>query len=111
MQEQVLKPSFRLGASGVFVDLDPFKGVDLDPSFKASLGGRFHFYFFCFGGGETRRALRDMQMSRKEVTPHCLAAIFDSQLPSLKLSLKMPLKLPFSPRRDGFFPLLKIATR
>ena len=34
------------------------------------------------------------------MTPHCLAAIFDSQLPSPKLSLKMPPKLPLSHKRN-----------
>ena len=39
--------------------------------------------------------------SRQTLTPHCLAAIFDSQVPSPKLSLKMPSKLPL-PTGEGF---------
>ena len=37
---------------------------------------------------------RHLNGSRRKLTPHCLAAIFDSQLPSPKLSDKMPPKLP-----------------
>ena len=54
-----------------------------------------------------QRALRDILMPRgKKMTPHCLATIFDSQLPSPKLSLKMPPKLPLPPQKRAFLPLL-----
>ena len=45
---------------------------------------------------------RHLDASRQKLTPHCLVAIFDSQLPSPKLSLQMPPKLPL-PTREGFF--------
>ena len=53
---------------------------------------------------------RHLDASRQKVTPHCLAAIFDSQfnLPSPKLSLKMPPKLPL-PHNTGHFFLFQIA--
>ena len=52
---------------------------------------------------------RHLNASRQKLTPHCLAAIFDSQLPSPKLSLKMPPKSIASPlTREGFFSCLKI---
>ena len=37
-----------------------------------------------------------------KLTPRCLAASFDSQLPSPKLSLKIPLKWPLPTREDIF---------
>ena len=46
---------------------------------------------------------RHLDASRQKLTPHCLAAIFDSQLPSPKLSLKMPPKLPLPHKRGHFF--------
>ena len=49
---------------------------------------------------------RHLDASRQKLTPHCLAAIFDSQLPSLKLSLKMPPKLPL-PHNGGHFLLFQ----
>ena len=45
---------------------------------------------------------RHLDASRQKLTPHCLAAIFDSQLPSPKLSLKMPPKLPLPHNRGQF---------
>ena len=51
---------------------------------------------------------RHLDASRQKLTPHCLAAIFDSQLPSPKLSLKMPPKLPL-PHNRGHFSSFKIA--
>ena len=36
---------------------------------------------------------RHLDVSRQKLTPHCLATIFDSQLPSPKLSPNMPPKL------------------
>ena len=45
---------------------------------------------------------RHLDASRQKLTPHCLAAIFDSQLPSPKLSLKMPPKLPLPHKREHF---------
>ena len=46
---------------------------------------------------------RHLDASRQKLTPHCLAAIFDSQLPLPKLSLKMPPKLPLPHNRGHFF--------
>ena len=46
---------------------------------------------------------RHLDASRQKLTPHCLAAIFDSQLPSPKLSHKMPPKLPLPHNRGHFF--------
>ena len=46
---------------------------------------------------------RHLDASRQKLTPHCLAAIFDSQLPSPKLSPKMPPKLPLPHTRGHFF--------
>ena len=46
---------------------------------------------------------RHLDASRQKLTPHCLAAIFDSQLPSPKLSLKVPPKLPLPHNRGHFF--------
>ena len=53
---------------------------------------------------------RHLDASRQKLTPHCLAAIFDSQLPSLKLSLKMPPKLPL-PHNIGHFALFQNCPR
>ena len=46
---------------------------------------------------------RHLDASRQKLTPRCLAAIFDSQLPSPKLSLNMPPKLPLPHKRGHFF--------
>ena len=46
---------------------------------------------------------RYLDASRQKLTPHCLAAIFDSQLPSPKLSLKMPPELPLPHNRGHLF--------
>ena len=46
---------------------------------------------------------RHLDASRQKLTAHCLAAIFDSQLPSPKLSLKLPPKLPLPHKRGHFF--------
>ena len=61
-----------------------------------------------FQGSRIKNAsqLSQDDASRQKLTPHCLAAIFDSQLPSPKLSLKMPPKLPL-PHKRGFFLLSK----
>ena len=45
---------------------------------------------------------RHLNASQQKLTPHCLAANFDSQLPSRKLSSKMPPRLPL-PHERGFF--------
>ena len=42
-------------------------------------------------------------MSRHKLTPHCLATIFDSQLPLPKLSPKMPPKLSLAHKKGHFF--------
>ena len=46
---------------------------------------------------------RQIDVSRQRLSPHCLEAIFDSQLPSPKLSPKMPPKLSLPHRRGHFF--------
>ena len=54
----------------------------------------------------TQRALRG-----KKMTPHCLAAIFDSQLPSQKFSLEMPpsqIQTASPPEERAFFHLSKL---
>ena len=56
----------------------------------------------------SRRALcpegpaRQIDVSRQKLSPHCLEAIFDSQLPSPKLSPQMPPKLSL-PHKRGLF--------
>ena len=50
----------------------------------------------------SQRALRDVYVPQK-LAPHRLAAILDSQLPSPKLSLKMPPKLPLPHKSRLFF--------
>ena len=46
--------------------------------------------------------MRHLDVSRQKLTPHCLATIFDSQLPSPKLSPKMPPKLSLAHKRGHF---------
>ena len=46
---------------------------------------------------------RHLDVSRQKLTPHCLATIFDAQLPSPKLSPKMPPKLSLAHKRGHFF--------
>ena len=61
---------------------------------------------------EALRALRDRLMSRgKKLSPHCLEAIFDSQLPSPKLSLKMPPKLSLPHKRGLLILFQKLPPR
>ena len=50
---------------------------------------------------------RHLDVSRQKLTPHCLEIIFDSQLPSPKLSPKMLPKLPLAHKRGSLFPLFK----
>ena len=50
---------------------------------------------------------RHLDVSRQKVSPHCLETIFDSQLPSPKLSPKMRPKLSL-PHKRGFLPLSKL---
>ena len=64
--------------------------------------------FSKFSGALIAGPARHLDASRQKLTPHCLAAIFDSQLPSPKLSLKMPPKLPL-PHNRGHFSSFKIA--
>ena len=52
-----------------------------------------------YPGGSARHP----NVSRQKLTPHCLAAIFDSQLPSPKLSPKMPPIWASPPTRKGAF--------
>ena len=49
---------------------------------------------------------RQIDVSRQKLSPHCLEAIFDSQLPSPKLSPKMPPELSL-PHKRGLFVLLQ----
>ena len=57
-----------------------------------------------------KRALRGILMPHGKIHSRCLAAIFDSQLPSPKLSLIMPPNF-LSPKRKGLFSSFKIAPR
>ena len=54
---------------------------------------------------------RHLDTSQQKLTPHCLAAIFDSQLPSPKLSLKMPPKIASPPQERVFFLFQKLTPR
>ena len=56
-------------------------------------------FLHCYPEGPARH----LDASRQKLPPHCLAAIFDSQLPSSKLSRKMPPKLPLPHTRGHFF--------
>ena len=49
-----------------------------------------------------------IDVSRQKLSPHCLEAIFDSQLPSPKLYPKMPPKLSLPHKREGFLSSFKI---
>ena len=49
---------------------------------------------------------RQIDVSRQKLSPHCLEAIFDSQLPSPKLSPKMPPELSL-PHKRGLFILFQ----
>ena len=51
---------------------------------------------------------RHLNASRQKLTPRCLTAIFDWQLPSPKLPLKMPPELPLPRKRGLFYPLSKL---
>ena len=62
-----------------------------------------------FSKWHSQRALRDVTLprgesSRPRLPPHCLAVTFNSRLPSPKVSLEMPPKLPL-PTRKVLFPL------
>ena len=87
-------------------------GVGTGSGGEGKLGGHFgYFYFFSVSGaGNPEGPARHLDASRQKLTPHCLAAIFDSQLPSLKLSLKMPPKLPL-PHKRGHFLLFQNCPR
>ena len=59
---------------------------------------------------------RHLDVSQQKVTPHCLATIFDSQLPSPKLSPKMPPKLSLAHKRGHFssckiIPAVRVTAR
>ena len=61
----------------------------------------------------SQRALRHLDVSRQKWTPHCLATIFDSQLPSPKLSPRLPLRLSLAHKRRAFcaqknFPAVRV---
>ena len=60
--------------------------------------------FFC--GGCPEGPARHHNVSRQILSPHCLETIFDSQLPSPKLSPKMPRKLSL-PTQERIFPSFK----
>ena len=51
---------------------------------------------------------RQIDVSRQKLSPHCLEATFDSQLPSPKLSSKMPPKLSLPHKRGLFLSSFKI---
>ena len=57
-------------------------------------------------GGDPEGPARQIDVSRQKLSPHCLEAIFDSQLPSPKLSPKMPPKLSL-PHKRGLFNLFQ----
>ena len=57
-----------------------------------------------------------IDVSRQKLTPHCLATIFDAQLPSPKLSPKIPSKLSLAHKRGPFSsfkitPAVRVTTR
>ena len=59
---------------------------------------------------------RHPNAARQKLTPHCLAAIFDFQLHSPKLSLKMPRKFPLCQKRGSLSsfridPVMKVTAR
>ena len=58
------------------------------------------------GGGFPEGPARQIDVSRQKLSPHCLEAIFDSQLPSPKLSPQMPPKLSL-PHKRGLFILFQ----
>ena len=74
-------------------------------------GSICHFAFAlvlqCLGGPNPEGPARQIDVSRQKLSPHCLEAIFDSQLPSPKLSPKMPPKLSL-PTREGLLSSFKI---
>ena len=57
--------------------------------------------------GHPEGPTRQIDVSRQKLSPHCLEAIFDLQLPSPKLSPKMPPKLSL-PHKKGLFILFQI---
>ena len=92
--------SVTLGASPLASVRRPFFQIFSRPS---GLGRHFSDFFGVSGPEGPRDPCpegpaRHLDASRQKLTPHCLAAIFDSQLPSPKLSLRMPPKLPLSPQ-------------
>ena len=63
----------------------------------------------CFGTTNLPEGpARQIDVSRQKLSPHCPDAIFDSQLPSPKLSPKMPPKLSLPHKRGLFFSSFKI---
>ena len=66
----------------------------------ADLGGG-GWGLFIFQG----RNVHQVDVSRQKLSPHCLETIFVSQLPSPKLSPKMPPKLSLAHKRGFFFSL------
>ena len=51
---------------------------------------------------------RHLDVSGQKLSPHCLETIFDSQLPSPKLSPKMPPKLSLPTGEEGIFASFEI---
>ena len=74
--------------------LGAIPGIAANPPERFSFAPAFSERFFKNWGGPR---------APEKLTPHCLAAIFDSQLPSPKLSLKIPPKLPLPLNRGHFF--------
>ena len=54
---------------------------------------------------------RHLGVSRQKLSPHCLETVFDSQLPSPKLSHKMPPKLSLAHKRGHSFLFPKLPPR
>ena len=81
----------------------PKRGCDLGPCVLKRCVQKTHCDHFLRFKDFPRGPARHLDALRQKLTPHCLAAIFDSQLPSPKLSLKMPPKLPLPHNRGHFF--------
>ena len=74
--------------------------------FSRKMITRIGVYRCCALGAHPEGPARQIDVSRQKLSPHCLEAIFDSQLPSPKLSPKMPPKLSL-PHKRGLFILFQ----
>ena len=77
---------------------EPYRGTFLPPKLRRKISRRRGW-----GSNRPEGPARHLDASRQKLTPHCLATIFDSHLPSPELSLKMPPKLPLPHNRGHFF--------